>query len=383
MSPVMLFSRSHFFPDFTCARSENLPLKGYLIRLSLSRLYGHNLHRDASKLGRLSPRRFLNPGTARPSNIWVVAFAKAEEAFSYHRGIRRFSMQATMKDSKIHSQSCELNVVYHCNLSCRACSHLSPQMKKSLVAPEEVYNDFSILAKYYRPEHVRLLGGEPLLHPALVEIVDAVRRSNISDRIRVITNGILLWKMPDLFWQGVDEIHISAYPGYEPSDEKEERYRRQAIEHNVDLKILYFDSFRESYSELGTTDRNLIKRLYSTCQIAHVWQCHNVSDGYFYKCPQSLCIPRALKDIPLAKTADDGIKITDSGTFLSELQRYLESKEPLHACQYCLGSAGKLFPHEQEPRHIARAARSTEELVDIEFLETLECDVDSYNSCWH
>ena len=107
-------------------------------------------------------------------------------------------MSYKIKNGKIQTSLCELNVVHHCNLSCRSCSHLSDRMNKYFVDPDQVLNDFSILAEYCHPQHIRLCGGEPLLHPHLLDVVDAVRDSGISECIRVVTNGTLLHRMPDI-----------------------------------------------------------------------------------------------------------------------------------------------------------------------------------------
>ena len=277
-------------------------------------------------------------------------------------------------DNRIRTEGCELNVVHHCNLSCRACTHLSPVAARHVVDPNKVLEDFSILAKYYRPERIRLLGGEPLLHPALLEVIYAVRRSGVSDRIRVVTNGLLLPRMSDVFWQEVDEVQVSVYPGKEMSVEQLGHCQSKAKLHGGDLQLRCFDRFREAYSELGTKDKGLVRRIYNTCQAAHFWRCHNVSDGFLFRCPQSLFIPKLVNNDILAHPTIDGIKITDSPTFAGDLLAYLESPEPLASCYHCLGSVGKLFAHEQVSRRMWRLPQhySTEELIDLEYLAALE-----------
>src|SRR5215213_3438808 len=202
-------------------------------------------------------------------------------------------MAYTIVDGKIQTpEGCELNVVSHCNLACRSCSHLAPVMSKSFVDVDSVFRDFSTLAKYFRPQYVKILGGEPLLHSNLLDIIDAIRRSGICEHIQVCTNGILLPRMLPPFWTKVNEIHMSIYPGKELNAEQLTYVRQQAQDYNVDLKLFYFDHFRESYSEIGTSDEQLVQRIYRTCQIAHVWRCHTVFNGYLFKCPQSIYIPQ-------------------------------------------------------------------------------------------
>lgn len=283
-------------------------------------------------------------------------------------------MSYLVKDNKVRTETCELNVVHHCNLSCHACNHLSPALARHVVDANKAFEDFSILAEYYRPKHIVLVGGEPLLHPALPEVICAVRRSGVSDRIRVLTNGLLLPRMSDVFWQEVDEVQVSVYPGREMSVEQLGHCQCKAKLWGVDLKLRYFDRFRETYSEQGTKDKGLVGRIYNTCQFAHVWRCHNFSDGFLFRCPQSLFIPKLINNDILTHPTIDGIKITDSPTFGGDLLAYLESPEPLASCYHCLGSVGKLFAHEQVSRGMWRLRQhhSTEELIDLEYLAALE-----------
>ncbi len=290
-------------------------------------------------------------------------------------------MSYEIRNGKIQTEACELNVVHHCNFFCRACSHLSPRIEKYFVDPAQVFEDFVTLTKYYHPEHVRLLGGEPLLHPDLLSVIDAVRRSGISERIRVLTNGALLWRMPNQFWQSVDEVHISAYPSYKIAHNKLDICQEKAQVYGVNLEILHFDYFREAHSEQGTRDADLVHRIYSTCQIAQIWRCHNVCDGYFYRCPQSLFIPQGLGNDSRSNAIHDRLKITDSATFLDDLLNYLLSERPLKSCSHCLGSVGKRFPHVRGSHGVLETSYSTEELVDWEYLHLLERDPHADNLC--
>lgn len=293
-------------------------------------------------------------------------------------------MSYVMKDGKIYTNTLELNITHHCNLSCRACGHLSPTLRKYNMPATKILEDLTILAEFYQTEHVRLLGGEPLLHPNLMDIIEAVRSSGISKRVRIVTNGVLLWRMTDSFWERVDEVHISIYPGKDMSAEKLDLCKDKAKSHDVDLRLLYFDYFRESYSEIGTKDKALVQRIYNTCLMAHQWCCYNVHEGYFFKCPESIFLPRLRTEDDFADPFIDGIKIKDSPTFGKDLLAYLKSPEPLASCKYCLGSVGKLFPNEQVSRREWRKPqeRPTEELIDIVYLKILEdVDADADNLC--
>jgi len=281
-------------------------------------------------------------------------------------------MSFKIKNGKIQTSLCELNVVHHCNLSCRSCSHLSERMNKYFVDPDQVLKDFSILAEYCHPQHVRLCGGEPLLHPRLLDVVDAVRDSGISECIRVVTNGTLLHRMPDRFWQKVDQIQISIYPTSRVTSQKIRNYRRLARKHNTGLEVRYVKRFRESFSELGTTESDLIKRIYSTCQIAHTWCCQAIFEGYIYRCSPSIMIPRLLEKQTKITAELDGLKLELSSTFTDDLKKFLVTKEPLKACRYCLGTVGKRFVQAQDAYRVSIIPCSSEELIDWKYLKYYE-----------
>lgn len=287
--------------------------------------------------------------------------------------------------NKIHSTACEVNVSHHCNMSCRACSHLSPSLKRHFADPDAIFDDLSTLGIHYHARQLRLLGGEPLLHPNLLEIIDAARESGIADRIRILTNGTLLNRMSREFWKKVDEVSVSVYPGKEPSAAQLKSFTENARTFGVQLEIFHFDRFRVSYSELGSSDRILTSRIYRTCQIAHRWNCHNIHTGYFFKCPQSIFIAHMLMlNVSQEPQMQDGLEIVDSLEFRKDLLSYLESPRPLNSCSHCLGSVGKLFNHEQVPRSEWRnyQMKIVEEMVDYEYLDLLEADdPDMDNSC--
>lgn len=270
-------------------------------------------------------------------------------------------------DGRVQSEKCELNIVEHCNLSCRACSHLSPVMPRYVADPSDIERDLTTLARSYRVRWVRLLGGEPLLHPDLPGVIAAARRSGIGERIAIVTNGVLLARVPRSLWREVDGIELCLYPGHELPADVVAGFRRLASAEAVDLRVLPIDVFRESYSELGTDDDSLVRTIYRRCELAHVWRCHTVAHGTFFKCPPAYFLPRQLRGL----APGDGIEIDGSPGFAARLLAYLESPAPLVSCRNCLGSVGKTIPHTQVKRSAFRGLqeRRTEELVDDALLQ--------------
>lgn len=281
----------------------------------------------------------------------------------------------------VNPEGVEVNVALQCNLTCRACTHLSPVLPRSLIDPDRVHADLSALATAYRCAFVKLLGGEPLLHRDLPAVIDAARASGVSDHILVCTNGLLLDRMGEAFWSRVDEVEISAYPGRKPSAESLARASERAREHGVRLHLNAYSHFRESYSEVGTHDPELVSALFRTCKMAHVWRCHTVHDGHFYRCPSSLFLPMVLG--PADELYADAIHLQPGEGLFERLRHYLTDTRPLVACRHCLGSVGRRLAHTQIPRREWRQLQTapSEALLDQGFLAVLQEDPDADDGC--
>ncbi|HEY3952561.1 MAG TPA: hypothetical protein VGM53_04240, partial [Streptosporangiaceae bacterium] len=82
-----------------------------------------------------------------------------------------------LKDGRVFNRAFVVNVTEHCNLRCRSCAHLSPVLPKHFVDPGSLCSDLTALSKSYRVNVLKILGGEPLLHPDLPEVLLAARES--------------------------------------------------------------------------------------------------------------------------------------------------------------------------------------------------------------
>ncbi|MEJ2038869.1 MAG: 4Fe-4S cluster-binding domain-containing protein, partial [Desulfosarcinaceae bacterium] len=181
--------------------------------------------------------------------------------------------------------SCEINAVDHCNITCLDCNHASPPLKAHFADPDRVYHDLSTLSKVYRADWLKIVGGEPLLHPDLPSLVDAVRRSGISKKILLVTNGLLLKQMPEAVWEAIDQLELSIYPETGLDEAKQMQIQEQARSHGVHLLRSTYSNFRRTFSITGTDDSNLVRRIYRTCKLANLWGCQSIHEGHLYKCP--------------------------------------------------------------------------------------------------
>lgn len=111
----------------------------------------------------------------------------------------------------------EFHIVDSCNLNCKGCTSFSNISKKANFIDARLLGiRLQELTKTFTIEIIRLLGGEPLLHPDINNVLKTVRQCLGYSHIELFTNGILLNKMPQDFFETCYKnnikIVISQYP---------------------------------------------------------------------------------------------------------------------------------------------------------------------------
>ncbi|MBM3467999.1 MAG: radical SAM protein [Alphaproteobacteria bacterium] len=285
------------------------------------------------------------------------------------------------RDGKVYNpEGLEINASLQCNMSCKSCAHLSPLYRKKDADPQSVRHDLEILNHSYHASYVKILGGEPLLHPNLIELIKTIISTGIADEILLATNATLLHKAPDELWEVLDRLELSLYPSRLPDQEKIESFKKKAASHKVELLINYYENFRISYSEDKNRDSALIQDVYKTCKLAHFWHSHTVIDGWFYRCPQSVFVPQ--QDVAGGWNSEiDGLRISSEPRFAESLYKFLTRSQPLNACENCMGSVGKLHPHQELRRTEWRPKEKYEDLISREFLEVCRNDISADDGC--
>jgi hypothetical protein len=79
-----------------------------------------------------------------------------------------------------------------CNISCRLCYTLNKNFVKSL---KDVKQEIDTAVKKRKIEIITLLGGEPTLHPDIIEIILYIKSKRL--KAQLLTNGILLLQDKD------------------------------------------------------------------------------------------------------------------------------------------------------------------------------------------
>jgi organic radical activating enzyme len=263
----------------------------------------------------------------------------------------------------------EYNLTEHCNLSCYHCDHASPLMDKKFASLADYERDVRIFAEAVHVEEFRLVGGEPLLHPQLIEFMRIARDSGIGDKIKVYTNGMLLHTMPDEFWELTDILWVSTYPGIRRRM-SDEAIAAKCDEHRttLDLRPLITE-FNRSAINNRVEDEDLVKRIFHECKMANEYSCFAIYDGMFFRCSVAPFTQKrlSLSGIDFPGNEVDGIPIHGNPHLSEEIEARVKSKEPLKACSYCLGSSGPMIAHRQVNRQGCKSWVEEDNSADIAF----------------
>jgi len=107
----------------------------------------------------------------------------------------------------------DIMIAYSCNIACRGCISISDQKRNGIEPFERIVADLDIWKNYIQPDVATIFGGEPCLHPRLLDISKTIRNAWPNATIRLITNGYLLDNFDSDAWfdLGNFEIQVSVH----------------------------------------------------------------------------------------------------------------------------------------------------------------------------
>lgn len=230
----------------------------------------------------------------------------------------------------IYLPSLETNITYYCQNTCIGCNHMIPAFKKPYhVDIEVIRKDIEAMKQICHTKEFSVVGGEPTLHPKVVEIIKMVKESGISDEVITYTNGQALNHLSDDYYRFLDRLIVDPYK----IDDKQKQYITDKCK-EYDLPLEWHTTTFRSQFLKDKRDDSYAYSLFSTC-----WFRYNrsaIDEGYFYRCCSDQFISKFLlnKD----KTVD-GIAI--EGLTEETLQEYLNPINTPEICAYCCGNSGE------------------------------------------
>jgi hypothetical protein len=230
-------------------------------------------------------------------------------------------------------------------------------MAQKFASLDEFEREIRALGEVLHAGRIKLMGGEPLLHPQLLEFIATAREVAVADQVFVLTNGVLLHTMPEAFWQAIDLLQVSRYPGVRlRMSEDEIAARCQA--HGIELEIgPVLDVFQMRQLNDPIDDARLVRSIFRECHIANAWGCFSLSVGLFFRCSVAPFFGARLalagkQGPPLAA---DGVPVLSNPNLRAELVECMTTRTPLAACNHCLGTSGPDMAHRQMSRRDGEA----------------------------
>lgn len=230
-----------------------------------------------------------------------------------------------------------IDLAKHCNLNCKGCDHFS-------CIAEERYPDFHTVSRDLnrikdifgdKVEQIALLGGEPLLNNQIKDYCELSRNLFPKSKIVILTNGTLLLKKSDDFWECCRKndivIRITRYPikfDYE-GVEKFVEEKGIVIEHMARSEI----EVKEMYClPIDLQGKQNPRISYMMCRKGN--DCITLEDGKLYTCTMipNIAIFNNFFNKKLDVTKDDFVDIYENDDPEEILKRLAE---PVPFCRYC------------------------------------------------
>jgi hypothetical protein len=235
----------------------------------------------------------------------------------------------------------ETHLVEHCNMNCKYCDHFS-----CIAAPK--FADLAVFEKDLRRikelssgmERLRLLGGEPLLHPAITDFFAVSRSIFPAIVIDIITNGLLLPRMNDKFFESIKQNNIAvAVSPYFPEGHKiyqaiTDAYDRHAVP--PELRLFMGSYYEKKFSHIALDRTGSQDKTHSFTHCWHAGFRIFLAEGKIYPCPVAPNIVHFNAQFPdnhdFHLTENDSIDIHQAK---SEAEIVAFLSKPIDFCRFC------------------------------------------------
>ena len=250
-----------------------------------------------------------------------------------------------------------INIVEHCNLNCKNCSHFSSIAEKEFLDIKTYRNDIKRVYELtedrpYLIPNIQLQGGEPLLHPQLTEFFATTREYFPDSDLIMVTNAILLNQQKEEFWLDCHKYNVKIAPTVYPLNIKWDEIDEKAQKYDVlvDYGYVVGETIKGKPETLKTSwhwpmDLNGNKMPisnFSRCNLGN--NCVSLSYGRIFPC----ILPTGIKHFN--KYFNKNLKVTEADSIdiykAKNLKEVLDFvSKPFPFCRYC-DVDNRTFGHE-------------------------------------
>lgn len=230
-----------------------------------------------------------------------------------------------------------LNILDHCNLRCKGCDHFAAIAEKRFVDIKNIKEDLERMSQLLNQQVVRIgiMGGEPLLHPDLLEILSLARSYFPNTLLQLVTNGLLLMNQSEEFWLTCKEKNIvivnTKYPinlDYEGMKVRAEQYGVIFEHYGATGKVL-----KTSYKmTMDPTGMQNARNSYLKCYHANALPL--LMEGRFYGCTVAPNVRHFNKKFGTDMQLKDGDYL-DIYTINNQQEIFEFLSKPIPFCRYC------------------------------------------------
>ena len=227
----------------------------------------------------------------------------------------------------------EFHLTDHCNMNCGGCTHFAPMADRWFADVGRVATDFDRLKALFRKiTEVRVMGGEPLLHPDCAAFLPIVREAFPSCRLALVTNGLLLAGQPTAFWETCRAtrtlVSLSVYPPVRPQVEV---LAARCREEGVPLERTASDTFLARFVPAGDV---AVRKAFRYCRGSWYF-CPILREGRIYRCAMGCYAAYWNRAAKTNLPVEEGMPL-DAATG-PEILDYL--MRPMPICAYCSPTA--------------------------------------------
>ena len=229
-----------------------------------------------------------------------------------------------------------LYITGKCNLNCVCCNAFAPIADDYILDVVSFEADLRRLLKLCDGREgiipqIHIAGGEPLLHPKLDEIIVIARSCFPHAKLKIVTNGILLLKAKDGFWECCQKNNVDIIISHYPIKLDIKSIRQKAKLYKI--KIRYYRGVLPWFKmELDLTGGYDSEQNFRKCNAA--LQCIELRDGKIATCQYILKMAYFKnyfqKDIEVKETDVIDIHKVES---IDQILEFVS--KPVPFCRYC------------------------------------------------
>jgi len=258
----------------------------------------------------------------------------------------------------------EFYIINVCNLACSGCNRFNNYNFTGYQRWQDYADVYAQWAKEVSIDSIGLLGGEPLLNPTFLDWVQGINRLWPYTKLRIITNGFRLDRVPELYNILRDRPRVELWVGIHNKQHKREIIQRvkdftqapHTVEFNSDDPYQQYMIITDANGVRVRVEYNwwfhqgaIVKQdnaltLHNSDpakahNVCHMKTCHHFVHGKLYKCGVVAVLPEFDQQHKLQLNTEDSallnsyrpLTITDNNKaeFIAALS------DPVPQCKFC------------------------------------------------